>query len=276
VSSTTSLKEQIVTAINDPGLELPVFSRVAAQVLRLLATDDYAVKDLERLIRSDQTLVSDVLRAANSSFYGGLAPVSTVQAAGVRLGGQQLASLIMLAAEGQRYAAADNEVNRLMRELWRHAMGTAMAAQWLAKKLGYTEILSESFVAGLIHDIGMLAILKVLDALKKEKDLHLPAALVLQVLESMHAEQGYLLARKWSLPENYCLVVRDHHVEEFDQSNVLLAIVRLSNQACIKLGIGIHADASLELPVTPEAQLLNVGDVLLAELEVMLEDALLA
>ena len=68
------------------------------------------------------------------------------------------------------------------------------------------------------------------------------------------------------------MIVRDHHVEEPDPTNIPLLLVRLANRACHKLGIGLTSDPGIVLSVLPEAAMLLSGEVLLAELEILLED----
>jgi hypothetical protein len=51
-------------------------------------------------------------------------------------------------------------------------------------------------------------------------------------------------------------------------------MVRLLNPVCHKLGIGLQHDASLVLAATAAAQTREASALLLAELEIMLEDAI--
>ncbi len=62
--------------------------------------------------------------------------------------------------------------------------------------------------------------------------------------------------------------------ETYDTSNTLLLMVRLVDMACRKVGIGLHHDPSIVLATTAEAQALGAKEVVLAELEIMLEDAM--
>jgi hypothetical protein len=83
---------------------------------------------------------------------------------------------------------------------------------------------------------------------------------------------GHRLLVSWHLPEVYQTIVRDHHVAVPDPSNVPLQIVRLANQACNKVGIGLRIDPSIVLGATSEAAVLGMSEVALAELEIILED----
>ena len=74
------------------------------------------------------------------------------------------------------------------------------------------------------------------------------------------------------MPEYFCVIARDHHMQEIDEKNQLLLLVRMANQVCHKLGIGLVKDSALILPSTLEAHLLNLTEIDLAELEIALED----
>lgn len=268
------LIDRIDQIINSDDFNLPVFSDIAVKIRRMLSSEDYNVLDVEKMIRSDQSLASEVLRVANSPFYAGLSRVATVRDATIRLGAKQLADLVMLAAERNRYSAKNKDIDTLMVKLWRHSVGVALAAQWLAKKLGYTDKINEAFLGGLIHDIGKLAALKAVDFIKTKEQISFPGELVREIVDSVHTQQGYKLAQKWRLPESYCAIVRDHHLEDIAAANYVLLIVKVADAACTKLGMGLNIDASIELAVLPEAHSLGIGDVLLAELEIMLEDTM--
>jgi HD-like signal output (HDOD) protein len=98
--------------------------------------------------------------------------------------------------------------------------------------------------------------------------------LMTEIMTAMHTESGYALLKKWNLPEVYCTIVRDHHKEQADANNVLLSIVRLVDNTCRKLGVAGAPDPQLMLAATVEAQGMGIKEILLAELEIMIEDAM--
>jgi hypothetical protein len=76
------------------------------------------------------------------------------------------------------------------------------------------------------------------------------------------------------VPEIYCEVVAGHEEEQWDRGNALLAMVRLADQTCSRLGIGMHSDPTLLLFASPEVQVLGLKEITLAELEIVVEDAI--
>jgi putative nucleotidyltransferase with HDIG domain len=172
------------------------------------------------------------------------------------------------------YKSDDLLFRNTMAVLWRHSLGCAIASKWLAGKVGYGSQAQEAFMAGLLHDIGKLFLLKVIEELKRTGKLVLTIspALISEVLNSMHADQGFALMQKLNMPEIYCDIVRDHHLENVPPTT-LLSIVKLVNLSCNKLNIGMHPNPETVLFTTNEAQFLGAKEIVLAELELVIEDA---
>ncbi len=271
-----SLLDRIVHLIETRGLNLPVYDPVALKLQEAIATKTEDIGEIESLITSDQALSAETLKAANSPFYCGLSPVRTIRNAIVRVGTQQMRRLVILVSERTRYRAHDARLNKMLHDLWIHASTTALAAQWLSKRLRSTGIEEICFLGGLLHDIGKLLILRAVDEIKKEEDAEFRISndLLSEILSTAHCQLGHKLLQEWNVPEIYCQIARDHHSEDMSPGDLSLAIVRLANGSSRKLGLGLDPNPSLILAATPEAGLLKVSEAILAELEVMLEDHL--
>lgn len=274
--SVHSLQDIFIKAVSSDKLQLPAFPAVAMKLQKALRDRNTRIADLEAMIIGDQALASQILRVANSSFYKGLQKITTIQKAIVRLGIRQVAMLTMAVSQRSLYLVRNPRLGQYMEKLWQHAFASGLGAQWLAQRCGYQALVDTAFMAGLLHNIGQLAILRLADELCGGRDLdasQLSEALVLEVLDStMHNAQGYVLMKRWNLPEEYGIVARDHHKEPYDGANSLLTMVRLMDQACDKLGIGLRHESSIALGATQEAMQLGVTELQLAELEILLED----
>ncbi|MBW2518299.1 MAG: HDOD domain-containing protein [Deltaproteobacteria bacterium] len=256
-------------------IRLPAFNATALRIQKEVAKEDPDSRLIERLIVSDQSLTGEVLRVSNSSFYKGLAQVTTIRDALIRLGTKEVSNIVTLVALRHNFASKIPLINQIMKKLWRHSVGCGIGANWIAKETRLQKIAHESFIAGLLHDVGKLYILKVIDGMVASKEIDGPPSdtVINEVMESLHTDQGYSLMQRWNLPENYCLVARDHHLTEIDAHNLLLILVRLANQMCHKMGIGLKDDPSIVLHATPEANQLQLSEVDMARLEVRLEDS---
>lgn len=269
--------EVIKEQLESESLNLPMFHPIALKLQAVLAAKDFTIEQVVALIIKDQALTSQILRLANSAFFSGLAKVTTVTEAVVRMGAREIASVAMLASQQSSYNSFTvPELKSHSQLLWRHAIGCAIGTRWLAERTGYQHLAQEAFIAGLLHDIGSLLILKVLEGiLVADPEVKgVSRELTSEIIVAMHNDCGHQLMQKWNLPEIYCTIVRDHHQEQADTGCVLLSLVRLVDSACRKLGLGSAPEPNLMLAATAEAQGMGIKEILLAELEIMIEDAM--
>lgn len=260
--------------IQSDKVSLPVFNNSAMQIQQELARPEPEIKVVERIITTEQALSSQVLKIANSAFYRGLAEVNTVRAAIMRLGMQEIQQIVLMASTQPHFSSSDKIINAVMKRLWQHSVGCAYGSMWLSKRQDYGVEQSEAFFAGLFHDVGKLFILMVVEHIRRRnKTVKITNDLLLEAMGKLHPLQGYRLLNQWNVPEPFCVVARDHHQDDFDGNNIMLLIVRMANMVCHKLGIGLVRDESLQPAATLEANLLNLSEIDLAELEIMLEDA---
>lgn len=257
--------------------KLPVFEGTAAKLQQIIANPPDSTEPLEQLLGSDAVAASAVLRLANSSFYGGLAQVKTIRESIMRLGMDQVTRLALVVSQQQAYRVKSKELQPVVSALWHHALATALGGQWLARKTGRGDMAGEAFLAGMVHDIGKLLVVRVMDDLRATRaDFNPPPNLVDELLGSLHAKYGAVLAKQWNLPEAYARVIEHHHDPEPADGDTLLILVRLVDQAANALGFGVGNKPELQIAATHEAQVLRLDDILLAELEVHIEDAMAA
>jgi HD-like signal output (HDOD) protein len=269
-----SLVDIIHEQVSANTLQLPVFHHVALKLMHILSKEDFSITQVAQMIMEDQALASHVLRMANSAFFGGLSQVTTIRDAIVRLGVRQVTNIVTVVTQSQQYRSKNKTIAAYMPTIWKQALACALGSKWFTEKIGYKELAQEALLAGLLHDIGQLFLLKVLeDVQASEQQLRLSKPVILEVLQHMHVEQGTMLMQHWNIPELYVEIVRQHHDETYDTNNTLLLIVRMVDMACKKVGIGLYHDPSIVLATTSEAQVLGAKEVVLAELEIMLEDA---
>ena len=271
----SSLVGMIDHFVASKKVKLPAFNATALRVQKEVAKAEPDSRLIEKLIVSDQSLTGEVLSVSNSSFYKGLTQVATVRDAIIRMGNIEVSNIVSLVALQHNFQSKIPAMHKIMGKLWRHSVGCAIGANWLARQTGFQDLAHETFIAGLLHDVGKLYVLKVVDDMKASGEIeNLPPDTVIdELMQQLHTEQGYALMAQWNMPEKYCQVARDHHLAEFDGSNFLLVLVRLANQVCHKMGIGLIEDPSIILMETPEAAQLQLSEMDLARLEVRLEDS---
>lgn len=270
-----SFIEIIDQVITSSKARLPVFNATAARIQQEVAKDEPDTRRIEQLIVSDQALTAEVLRMSNSSFYKGLTQVTTVRNAIVRLGVNEVSNIVMTVTHEGQFRSKDPFLHGVMRKLWRHALATSIAAHWLSRHCGLHALAHEAFFAGLLHDVGKLFILTVIDDLVHSGAQRVTpsSAVLMEAMDHLHTTHGYTLMKHWNLPERYARIARDHHIETPDPEDHLALVVRLADRACNKLGLGLKPEPELVLLATPEAAELHLSEVDLAKMEIMLEDS---
>lgn len=260
--------------LNQGGIELPVFPPIALKLLQMIAQDNCSVGDIANLIQKDPSLSAYALKVSNSAFYSGLQNIKTIREATVRLGLKTIMNIVITLSQKQVYRSKESKFSIMLNRLWRHALTTAMAGRWLALHLKLDKLAEECFLAGLLHDIGKLLIIKIIEELQEQHTLPGDTAeeVVRDIFESLHPGRGARMMREQNLPEIYCGVIEKHHDETNPEEEIILLIVKLANATCHKMGIGLKNDPGLMLSATPAARHLAANDLLLAELQVNLEE----
>jgi len=270
-----SLLDMVEEYAASETLNLPVFPKVAQELYEKMADENSSINDIAAIIVKDQTLAGQMLKLANSAFFAGLNRVRTIRESIMRLGVNQVYNCLVAGSQKNYYLSHDPFIGRYLQVLWKHALATAKGSQWLLRKTGYPELADEGFLSGLFHDIGKLLLLRVIETIRAEnQDITISEHFVLEVLDSMHVEQGYTLMNEWSIPEVYCSVTKHHHDEELDSSDALLMVVRIVDQVCAKTGVSLKPDPELVTATLPEVHAMSIKEIVLAELEVVIEDAL--
>jgi putative nucleotidyltransferase with HDIG domain len=272
-----SFLDIVQTFLKNDKVSLPVFSQTGLRIQQEIAKEDPDTRLIEKIICTDQALTTQVLRTANSAFFRGLNKVNSIREAIMRLGINEVSNIVSLSTQQANYRSNDPFIFNLMKNLWQHSVVCAVGSQWLARQLKFNNLITEAFTSGLLHDVGKLLVLKIIELIRQTKAVHVEPSetFVLEVLNVLHTEQGYLMSKSWNLPETYCNIIRSHHDKEFNVNDTLLVIVRIVDEACTKMGIGLSAEPDLSLETAPEANILGLNEIFLAQLEIQLEDSLI-
>ena len=243
--------EQVVARIKS----LPPLPKVWHALDEALQTDTTSLDRIMRLVASDQGLAATTLKLANSPFYGVSGRVGSVRDA-VRIVGLQTlwAATTTTTAMARFDAAACPGFD--MAGSWRHAFGTAVCAQFLAEPRGLDHC--AAYTAGLLHDIGTLALATSFpDAFNEtlmwaaRHDVP-PVDAERELLGIDHAVVGGLVAKHWRLTPAVTDAVRQHHDVPDSPVSTLVDLVHLADSIVHALDVSHEAD-DLVPPLTISA-----------------------
>jgi HD-like signal output (HDOD) protein len=272
--TTTSqpLTERIRKLAEQGKISLPPLPDLMIRLADVLKDESHASsKRIADLIRNEPAVAATVLRWANSAAFGGLHPISSLPPAIARLGFRQITSIVMTLSHNGHFKSESPDKMKSLETLWGHAVTTALAARHLAGPTsGEPE---ESFMAGLLHDVGKLLVLKGVDHLETRKpDEQITDVVMDELMDVLHTELGYKALVSWHLPESICDVAMRHHEEDIDRSQTLILRVQVADAIARKIGEHPKPDPNLDLLDLPAAEQLGITDIELATLLVDLED----
>ena len=172
---------------------------------------------LADIVQLDAGLSSNLLKIANSAFYGFPSAISTIAQAITIIGRTELAELILSQSVMQVFDKLTIP-ERTLQQHWHHSLLTGLIARQLCKSLSEKEHSAETmFVAGLLHDIGKLVTWHELpEASAKilaEPDDHQTDGIVNEQrhLGFDHEEVGAELLKSWKLPAILAETTLYHH-----------------------------------------------------------------
>jgi putative nucleotidyltransferase with HDIG domain len=193
--------------------ELLSLPQTLADVLRVVRDDRSTAADLAETLMKDPALTARTLRVVNSAFYAGSRQIGSMTQAVTTLGQRQVTALALSSSVYQltdRWQTSFDKVR-----FWRHSLEVAIGSRMIAEQAGYRQI-EEAFVAGLLHDIGLL----ILDQSFPEqyKRIWNEAAhqgsltdLEQEAWSTDHARVAQFLLEQWQLPDHICRAVGSHH-----------------------------------------------------------------
>jgi HD-like signal output (HDOD) protein len=215
---------------------LPPLHEVARHLIALMGNDRTSASDLDRVIRNDQALTARVLKQANSSLYGRSRGVASLADAVVLLGHGCLTDLVLGASLDEALGGIAL-LPGFGEAAWDHSVDCATSARALARLTGAADP-DAAFVAGLVHDIGLLVIARAAPAelgailASQPRD---PLAAERLALGVNHPQVGQRLLEQWNLPTYLSDAVRLHHApgRRHAPANPLVNLVALADQLSI-------------------------------------------
>ncbi|HCW05515.1 MAG TPA: metal-dependent phosphohydrolase [Clostridium sp.] len=197
---------------------LPKINRNILEIISLIdSSDKINMEVLADKIQKCGNLRESLLANVNSGYFRLKRTVNSLSEAVVYLGTKAVERLIIAhlvkALIPDRIGRAKN-LNR--EKYWKHSLGTSIAANILAEKLGYKDKY-KYFAYGLIHDIGTVVLDVCLPelvdevVLKQSKGLHQIVAERLVMKGFTHEHAGAWQCEKLRLPEDIRVIVEHHH-----------------------------------------------------------------
>jgi putative nucleotidyltransferase with HDIG domain len=234
-------------------------------VLNLLRDPKVGADRVEEAIKHDPGLVVNVLKLANSAYFGYPKAIASVRAAIVRLGWKRVYQLVVASCVNGMLSEPVQGYDLGSGELWRHSVAVAVATEHLCRQMGI-EATDEAFTGALLHDVGKMVIGRFADAdfgrlEKLTCDGMSFEAAEREVLGTDHAEVGAMILEKWAFPNELVEVVRWHHDPDGGGgASPVVDMVHIADVLSLSLGIGAGREGVLYEPAEPVVARLQLKD----------------
>ncbi|MFA6922118.1 MAG: HDOD domain-containing protein [Gallionella sp.] len=217
---------------------LPAMPAIALKLMSLRLDTDEGEIQLLNLIGQDPQISAKLISLANSPVMSMSVKVSNITDAALRLGLTRVKSVSLGIAAMSNFTQPPGPQNFAPQDLWLHSLTIAIAMHTLSLEMpaAIRPPQDHIYLAGLLHDIGYMAIQHI-DAVASN-DLHHQLRLQpkrpvvdieMQILGVSHCYIGAQLARQWNLPEEIITVLANHHIPYIDDMSAGHPLVRLLN-----------------------------------------------
>lgn len=238
---------------NEKLLSLP---QVLSEILEEVGKEDFSADSLAKIILKDPALTSRLLKMANSSFYQRVTEINTVHQAVSILGVTTVKCLTLSASvfNPDRIVASTGIDPK---EFFAYSLSIASASEKIARTVQHPSP-EEAFIAGLLHDIGVLFFLhhypeRYSRILKGESRVETLVEAEIEEFGVDHCDVGYHLAEVWRLPDYVADAIISHHGQlATTRSSVLQNIVGLAVQLTSDRFSGFECDLEKRLQMIGE------------------------
>ncbi len=192
---------------------LPTLPAVAQKLIELAQQDEIELHEVCQVVRSDPAVSGKILKTANSALFGFRARVESIEEAVPKLGTSMIRTLILsfhLAANSQ----GETEYQSYYQQMWRNFLTQAVFAELIAEQTDCDQ--ASCFMAGLLQDIGVLAMLsefgdEYIENVLERASLPDVADAERRHFGFSHIDISEQIVQQWNLGKRYWSAIRHHH-----------------------------------------------------------------
>jgi HD-like signal output (HDOD) protein len=275
-----TVRQKLVNAAIADVSHIATLPEITLKIVEIVEDPDSTAADLHRIIANDPALCARVLKVVNSAFYGLPGQIGSINRAIVLLGLNAVKNIAIATSLATLFRSGQLTPHVSARDIWNHSMAVGAGAKLLAERLRMN-LPDEAFLAGLIHDIGLIVEAQVLrprlvEVLDAVHDQHLPMlAMERKVIGADHQDFGRALCEKWKFPRPFVCAAGWHHnpMELSADTRALACVVHVADVLAARAGLGFTGTVgSLDLDPLVLSEL-KLTDTAVAEVAQKLPEA---
>ncbi len=184
------------------NLNLPSLPDIAQRIQQAFADGLVNAETVGAIIQSDPVITAKIIMVANSALYGGRAPIESLQQAVVRLGLETTRKLVMTYSVKELFDSKTSDMKSHMHAVWKHSQHVASLCRLLADRLDGFDA-EQCQLAGLVHDIGEVAILQYA---QEHEELRNDPEKLLESVKSLRPQITGMLLDQWNFGPEFVIV----------------------------------------------------------------------
>lgn len=242
-------------------VDLPSMPEIALKINQAVQNESLDFQKIADIVQVDPMISARAVQVANSAMYMGSQPVQTIKRAVQRIGLRAMRTIVMSVIIRNLYTPQSPLIKKRMKTYYHHSIRVGVICHVLAKKIkGFDS--EQAFLAGLIHDIGIVPILIRAD---KHDDIKNNSELLDKLIYSLKTKVGAMLLKQWDFEDELITVAQD---AENWQRDVIKAdycdVVQVAQLHCEMIGgRKLDAPALVELPAFERLDLGGVNPMLI-------------
>ena len=224
--------KKIVTEIKD----LPSLPKLYSMIVKEMQSPDASLKKVGYIISQDISMSAKILQVVNSAFFGLPQEIVDPQQAAVYLGIETLKALVLSIHMFSSFPEDSELFWFSLADMRKRSLMVGKLAKDIARaESADKRAVEEALIAGILHDIGRLIMLKIPDQCRMMMDYvdRTGCSIVdaeYNILKTSHAELGAYLLGLWGIPDNVVEAVAFHH----NPSKVLEDTVVMSGKSSME------------------------------------------
>jgi putative nucleotidyltransferase with HDIG domain len=232
--------------------EISSLPEVTTRIVEVVEDPKSTAQDMHEIVRHDPALAAKVLKVVNSAFYGLPSQIASLDRAIVMLGLSAVKNIALAASLSRLFRPGSISARFASRDLWTHCVAVGVCTRLLAQaSFGHVE---EAFVAGLVHDMGLLVEFQLFPEKLKAVAERCEAqpqdfrASERELIGGDHQAFGAALASKWKFPPGLrCAISRHHDPENLKpELRRTVTAVRLADTICCHNELGFFLTAQTQ------------------------------
>jgi HD-like signal output (HDOD) protein len=251
--------------------EINSLPEITTRIVQVVEDPRATALDMHEIVKNDPALAAKILKVVNSAFYGLPSQIASLDRAIIMLGLSAVKNIAMAASLARLFRGDAVSEHFSARDLWRHCIAVGVCARALGQA-AHNPQAEEFFVAGLVHDLGLLVtgqlfprqFREVADCCSSQPSDF--CALEEQLIGADHQCFGGVLATKWRFPPALRYANAYHHDPAPLQPDFrkIATFIYVADTICCKMQHGFYLTAQAQEITTDMLDLIGVTQADLA------------